>query len=104
MINATLDVHADNPESGYWLIADELIHAMGFEVGENRVQRLCTLKGMFSSIDKWEGFGKKACPAVYDDHVMRDLTTDAVNMKWLVNITEHKNPSERRTRVRMCCS
>ena len=37
LINAAMDVHGDDPEFGYRLIADELIHAMGFTVGENRV-------------------------------------------------------------------
>jgi len=37
LINAAYDVHGDDPEFGYRLIADELIHAMGFMVGENRV-------------------------------------------------------------------
>jgi transposase InsO family protein len=89
LINAALDVHADDPEFGYRLIADELIHAMGFQVGENRVQRLCSLQGISSSIIKRRGSGKKAGPAVHDDHVNRDCTADAINVKWLVDITEH---------------
>ena len=32
LINAAVDVHGDDPEFGYRLIADELIHAMGFPV------------------------------------------------------------------------
>ena len=89
LINAAMDVHADDPEFGYRFIADELIHAMGFEVGENRVQCLCALQGISSIIVKRRGSGKKAGPAVHDDHVMRDFTADAVNVKWLVDITEH---------------
>ena len=89
LINAAMDVHADDPEFGYRFIADELIHAMGFEVGENCVQRLCALQGISSIIVKRRGSGKKAGPAVHDDHVMRDFTADAVNVKWLVDITEH---------------
>ena len=50
LINAALNVHADDPEFGYRLIADGLIHAMGFTVGENRVQRLCSLQGISSTI------------------------------------------------------
>ena len=89
LINAAMDVHADDPEFGYRLIADELIHAMGFTVSENRVQRLCSLQGISSTIIKRRGPGKKAGPAVHDDHVMRDFTAEAVNVKWLVDITEH---------------
>ena len=73
LINAAMDVHADDPEFGYRLIADELIHAMGFTVSENRVQRLCSLQGISSTIIKRRGSGKKAGPAVHDDHVMRDF-------------------------------
>jgi transposase InsO family protein len=89
LINAAVDVHADDPEFGYRLIADELIHVMGFQVGENRVQRLCALQGISSSILRRRGSGKKAGPAVHDDHVNRDFTADAINTKWLVDITEH---------------
>ncbi len=90
LINAAVDVHADDPEFGYRLIADELIHVMGFHVGENRVQRLCALQGISSSILRRRGSGKKAGPAVHDDHVNRDFTADVINVKWLVDITEHR--------------
>lgn len=40
LINAALDIHADDPEFGYRFIADEL-DGLGFEARENRVQRLC---------------------------------------------------------------
>ncbi|GAP33548.1 integrase, partial [Nocardia seriolae] len=39
LINAALDVHADDPESGYRFIADELAD-LGHQAGENRVARL----------------------------------------------------------------
>jgi hypothetical protein len=35
-------VHADDPESGYRFLADEL-HAAGHQVGERRVWRLCRI-------------------------------------------------------------
>jgi len=89
LINAAMDVHGDDPEFGYRLIADELIHAMGSTVGENRVARLCSLQGISSTIIKRRGPGKKAGPAVHDDRVMRDFTAEALNVKWLVGITEH---------------
>lgn len=89
LINAAYDVHADDPEFGYRLIADELVIEKGFTASENRVQRLCALEGIASSIVRRRGSGKKAGPAVHDDHVNRDFTADAVNLKWLVDITEH---------------
>jgi putative transposase len=89
LINAAYDVHADDPEFGYRLIADELVLEKGFAASENRVQRLCALEGIASSIVRRRGSGKKVGPAVHDDHVNRDFTADAVNLKWLVDITEH---------------
>ena len=56
LINAVLGMHADDPEFGYPLIADELIHFMGFRVGENRVQRPCSLQRISSSILRRRGF------------------------------------------------
>jgi putative transposase len=40
LINAALDIHADDPAFGYRFIADEL-PGKGLAAGENRVQRLC---------------------------------------------------------------
>ena len=60
LINAAMDVHADDPEFGYRLIADELIHAWGFTVSENRVQRLCSLQGISSTIIKRRGPGEES--------------------------------------------
>jgi hypothetical protein len=39
LINAIIDVHADDPEFGYRFLADEL-HAAGYQVGERRVAAL----------------------------------------------------------------
>jgi len=35
------------------------------------------------------GSGKRPGPAVFDDHVQRDFTATAPNLKWLTDITEH---------------
>ena len=59
LINAAYDVHADDPEFGYRLIADELVLEKGFAASENRVQRLCALEGIASSIVRRRGSGKK---------------------------------------------
>lgn len=89
LINAAINAHGDDPEFGYRLIADELIHAMGFTVGENRVQRLCALQGISSTIIKRRGSGKKGGPAVHDDLVNRNFHAESINVKWVVDITEH---------------
>jgi hypothetical protein len=47
LTNAALDLHADDPEFGYRLIADELRDA-GHQVSENRVWRLCSKQGIVS--------------------------------------------------------
>jgi hypothetical protein len=47
LTNAALDLHADDPEFGYRLIADDL-RAAGHRVGENRVWRLCSAQRIFS--------------------------------------------------------
>jgi len=39
LVNAALDIHADDPMFGYRFITDEL-HRQGIAVSENRVQRL----------------------------------------------------------------
>ena len=48
LINAALEVHADDPAFGYRFIADEVNDA-GLETCENRVHRLCKQQGIFSS-------------------------------------------------------
>jgi hypothetical protein len=42
-------VHRDNPEFGYRLIADD-VHQLGHTGSENRIQRLCALQQVASSI------------------------------------------------------
>ena len=54
LINAALDIHADDPAFGYRFIADEL-PARGIEAGENRVERLCSLQGIWSVFAKKRG-------------------------------------------------
>ena len=46
LINATVDIHHDDPEFGYRFIADEL-GARGITAGRNRVNRLCTQQAIF---------------------------------------------------------
>lgn len=89
LINAALDVHADDPEFGYRFIADELAD-LGFEAGENRVQRLCSLQGIYSAFAKKPGLTRRPGPPVHDDLVRRDFTADGPNRLWLTDISEHR--------------
>jgi putative transposase len=90
LTNALLDAHDDDPEFGYRFLADEL-ERDGISVGERRVWRLCSQQGIWSSTVRKgrRGSGKRPGPAVFDDHVQRDFTATAPNLKWLTDITEH---------------
>ncbi|MFC3437587.1 IS3 family transposase [Nocardia seriolae] len=89
LINAALDVHADDPESGYRFIADELAD-LGHQAGENRVARLCSLQGIFSCFAKKPGLTHRPGPPVHDDLVARDFTASRPNQLWLTDISEHR--------------
>ncbi|MFC4855995.1 IS3 family transposase [Actinophytocola glycyrrhizae] len=88
MINAALDIHADDPADGYRFIADELAER-GFTASENRVWRLCSMQQIFSLHANKKGRYRTAGPPVHDDLVRRDFTAEAPNTKWLTDITEH---------------
>jgi transposase InsO family protein len=88
LTNAVVDLHADDPEFGYRLIADELI-AAGHQVSENRVHRLCTQQRLWSVHARRRGRHPRPGPPVRDDLVGRDFTAPAVDVKWLTDITEH---------------
>ncbi|MFJ2610537.1 IS3 family transposase [Streptomyces sp. NPDC087425] len=88
LINAALEIHADDPADGYRFIADELARR-GFTASENRVWRICSMQQIFSLHAKKKGRSRKAGPPVHDDLVRRDFTADAPNTKWLTDITEH---------------
>lgn len=90
LINAAHDIHTDDPEFGHRLIADELQEA-GHQVSERRVWRLCSQQGLFSAtVHRRAKNGKRAGPPVCDDLLERDFTAEALNTKWLVDITEHR--------------
>jgi len=88
LVNAALDIHADDPAFGYRFIADELPEK-GIMAGENRVQRLCRDHGIWSVFSKKRGLNRKPGPPVHDDLVERDFTAGAPNELWLTDITEH---------------
>ena len=88
LINAALDIHADDPAFGYRFIADQLAEH-GIKASENRVQRLCQQQQIWSVFAKKRGLSRKAGPPVHDDLVDRDFTAPAANVTWLTDITEH---------------
>jgi putative transposase len=88
LINAALDIHADDPAFGYRFIADEL-PARGIIAGENRVARLCAQQRIWSAFSKKRGLARRAGPAVHDDLVARQFTAAGPDRTWLTDITEH---------------
>jgi putative transposase len=88
LINAAVDIHADDPAFGYRLIADEL-PARGIIAGENKVARLCSQQRIWSAISKRRGLSRRAGPPVHDDLVARQFTASVPDRTWLTDITEH---------------
>lgn len=88
LVNAIVDIHVDDPEFGYRFIADEL-HRKGWDVSENRVQRLCQQHRIWSVHTKKRGLSRKAGPPVHDDLIDRDFTAEQPNQRWVGDITEH---------------
>ena len=88
LINAAVDIHADDPAFGYRFIADEL-PARGITAGENKVARLCSQQGIWSVFAKRRGLSRKAGPPVHDDLVARQFTAGGPDRTWLTDITEH---------------
>ncbi len=88
LINAALEIHANDPTEGYRFIADELAQR-GFTASENRVWRICSMQKIFSLHAKKKARYPKPGPPVHDDLVDRDFTATAPNTKWLTDITEH---------------
>jgi len=88
LLNAAIDIHADDPGFGYRFIADEL-PARGISAGENRVARLCSAQRVWSVHAKKRGRHRKAGPPVHDDLVRRQFSAVGPNAVWLTDITEH---------------
>ena len=88
--NLIVDAHRDDPTFGYRFIADELA-AVGHDVDERRVWRLCRDQRIWSTTTKKgrKGSGTMPGPAVHDDLVQRDFSAPAPNVVWLTDITEH---------------
>jgi transposase InsO family protein len=93
LTNAAIDAHADDPEFGYRLVADEL-RAAGHHASDNRVCRLCRDQRIFSAHSRKRGLNRRPGPPVHDDLLKhpgggRDFTAPAANTVWLTDITEH---------------
>jgi putative transposase len=88
LINVMRDIHGADPEFGYRFIADEL-ERMGYAVGENRVQRLCSQNGIWSTTTRKGRRSKKSGPPVHDDLVERDFDVNELDRLWLTDISEH---------------
>lgn len=65
-IDALRDIHADDPTLGYRFLADELAD-VGVVASENRVWRLCSTAGVFTSHHRRRGKAGKPGPPVHDD-------------------------------------
>jgi transposase InsO family protein len=88
LTNAAVDLHTDDPEFGYRLIADDL-KAAGHLVSENRIWRLCSAQRLWSVHSKKRGLNRQPGPPVHDDLLQRDFTAIAADVVWLTDITEH---------------
>ena len=88
LIGVLRELHADDPEGGYRVLADDL-HDLGYEISERRVWRLCKIAGVQSVIATRKRRYRTAGAPVGDDLVQREFTADRLDEKWLVDITEH---------------
>lgn len=88
LINAIVDIHADDPAFGYRFMTDEL-QKRGWSVSENRVQRLCQQQRIWSATTKKSRASTQPGPAVHDDLIERDFTAQVANERWVGDITEH---------------
>jgi len=88
LIGVLRELHAEDPEGGYRVLADDLADA-GYSVSERRVWRLCHKAGIASTITRRKRRYRKAGPPVHDDLVERLFTADGPNQLWLTDITEH---------------
>jgi putative transposase len=89
LVNAAIDLHADEPAFGYRFIADELEGETGLRASERRVWRLCSEQRTWSVFAKKRGLNRKPGPPVHDDLVERDFTAEGPNVLCLTDITEH---------------
>ena len=69
LANALFDAHADDPEFGYRLLADE-VRGLGHQRCDRTVWRICAANRWWSAFGKKRGAnGKKPGPPAHDDRV-----------------------------------
>ncbi len=89
LANALFDAHADDPEFGYRLLADEVI-GLGHQRCDRRVWGIRAANRWWSAFGKKRGAnGKKPGPPAHDDLVERKFSAAKPNQLWLTDITEH---------------
>ena len=101
--NALFDAHRDDLEFGYRLVADEAC-GVGQPMADRTAWRICRENTWWSTFEKKRGRNdKKPGPAVHDDlctvtdaqgRVRQELTADAPNTLWLMDITDHRTTTE----------
>ena len=90
LANAVFDAHADDPEFGYRLLADEAREA-GLSGCDRTVWRICTANGWWSVFGKKRGkSGKKPGPPAHDDLVNRNFEPLAPNRLWVADIVRRE--------------
>jgi hypothetical protein len=90
LVNAIMDAHADDPEFGHRLIANE-VQDSGITVSDRTVWARRAEYRVWSVFRKRRRRkGGKPGPPVFDDHVQRDFNADAPNELWLTDVTEHR--------------
>ncbi len=89
LVDAARAIHHDDPVFGYRFICDELKAEHGIEASENRVQRLCSVHGIYSVLANKRGRRARTKEPVHDDLVRREFRAAAPNELWFADITEH---------------
>lgn len=88
--NAIFNAHQNDTEFGHRLPADET-KSFGQPMAGRTAWRICHANDWFSVSGrrKARDNGLRPGPAMHDDLVQRDFTTDRSNQFWLTDITEH---------------
>lgn len=89
LLNDLHDAHAEDPEFGYRLLADE-VRDGGWDVGERRVWRLCSQQRLFSTITAKGRKKARSGPPTADDLLKRQFVAEQPDQVWLTDITEHR--------------
>lgn len=82
------EIHDDDPEFGYWFVADELTDR-GYRFSEWRVWRLCHEIGVASVISCRRTRSRRAGDPAHDDLFQRHFHADEINVAWVTDVTVH---------------